>query len=147
MGNLLFTNVELYDGTGKPPFHADVAVQDDKIAAIATSGSLNRTGSKVVDGGGKALVARVRAMEERYDAASRALGGLEEVLDGYEQVAEDLAALRDYLESGRWRKDFEADEAGKIPKDIRRGVLSEDGLYNLLEKAGEIVGHAREIFS
>ena len=83
----------------------------------------------------KALVARVRAMEERYDAASLALGGLEEALDGYEQVAEDLAALRDYLESGRWRKDFEADEAGRIPAEVKRGVLSEDGLYELLEEA------------
>ena len=29
--DLLFTNVELYDGTGKPSFMADVAVKDDKI--------------------------------------------------------------------------------------------------------------------
>ena len=55
MGNLLFTNVELYDGTGKPPFTADVAVRGDKIAEVAPPGTLNRTGSTVIDGGGKAL--------------------------------------------------------------------------------------------
>ena len=109
----------------------------------------NKTGmretKKSPAGGGKALVARVRAMEERYDAASRALGGLEEVLDGYEQVAEDLAALRDYLESGRWRKDFEADEAGRIPAGVKRGVLSEDGLYELLEEADRMRERLKEL--
>ena len=29
-------------------------------------------------------------------------------------------------------KDFEADEEGKLPADLKRGVLSEDGIYNLL---------------
>ena len=37
MNETLFTNVELYDGTGAPPFAAEVAVRDDKIAAIGGS--------------------------------------------------------------------------------------------------------------
>ena len=28
--------------------------------------------------------------------------------------------------------DFEADEAGKLPPDLKRGVLSEDGVYDIL---------------
>ncbi|MBQ9335977.1 MAG: amidohydrolase family protein [Lentisphaeria bacterium] len=70
MGNLLFTNVELYDGTGKSPFMADVAVKDDKIAEVAPSGSLNRTGSTVVDGGGKALVPGFVDVHTHSDAAT-----------------------------------------------------------------------------
>ena len=31
-------------------------------------------------------------------------------------------------------KDVEADEAGKLPKDLKRGVLSEDGLFDLLDE-------------
>ena len=54
--DLLFTNVELYDGTGKAPFMADVAVKDDKIVQVAASGTLKRTGCTVIDGHGKALV-------------------------------------------------------------------------------------------
>ena len=54
--DLLFTNVELYDGTGKSPFMADVAVKGDKIVQVAASGTLNRTGCTVIDGHGKALV-------------------------------------------------------------------------------------------
>ena len=31
-------------------------------------------------------------------------------------------------------KDYEADEAGKLPADLKRGVLSEDALFDLLEE-------------
>lgn len=30
--------------------------------------------------------------------------------------------------------DFEADEAGLLPPDLKRDVLSEDGIFNLLEE-------------
>jgi len=43
-----------------------------------------------------------------------------------------LKILIDYYEGPLWREDFEADEAGKLPKDLKRGVLSEDAVYNLL---------------
>ena len=55
MENILFTNVELYDGTGNPPFMADVAVKDERIAEVAPSGSLKKTGAVLVDGKGLAL--------------------------------------------------------------------------------------------
>ena len=29
-------------------------------------------------------------------------------------------------------RDYEADEAGKLPADLKRGVLSEDAVYDLL---------------
>lgn len=48
--------------------------------------------------------------------------------------SEQLGALSDYYGSAAWKRDFAADEAGLFPKDMKRGVLSEDGIYNLLEK-------------
>ena len=45
---------------------------------------------------------------------------------------EDLAILAEYYDSGLWLSDYEADERGEIPKDLKRGVLSQDGLYDLL---------------
>jgi len=41
-------------------------------------------------------------------------------------------ALREYMDSGLWLSDFQADERGELPRELKRGVLSEDGLYNLL---------------
>ena len=47
---------------------------------------------------------------------------------------EVLRQLAEYYSSPAWKLDFAADEAGLLPKDLKRGVLSEDGIYNLLEK-------------
>ena len=49
-----------------------------------------------------------------------------------------VSELETYYESVKWRKDFENDEAGLLPKNLKRGVLSEDGIYNLLEEYREV---------
>ena len=43
-----------------------------------------------------------------------------------------LRILSDYYSSPAWKRDLAADEAGLLPEDLKRGVLSEDGIYNLL---------------
>ena len=42
--------------------------------------------------------------------------------------------LRDYYTGGQWLEDYEADSRGELPPDLRRGVLSQDGLWNLMEE-------------
>ena len=44
--------------------------------------------------------------------------------------------LDEYYTSGEWREDYEADEAGLLPADLKRGVLSQDGVYDLLTEIG-----------
>jgi hypothetical protein len=46
---------------------------------------------------------------------------------------EKLRLLDAYYTSGEWREDYEADERGELPPDLKRGVLSQDALYDLLE--------------
>ena len=84
-------------------------------------------------------------MEDRYDEISRVLAALDEAVDEYEDFKSELDALRDYMDSGQWKDDYEADEAGQIPSDLKRGVLSEDGLYNLLHDADTILDRARNV--
>ena len=79
---------------------------------------------------------RIAAMEAAFDRTEAAVRALMQALDEYETVKVDIDRLTDYLESGAWREDFEMDEAGVVPTDLKRGVLSEDALYNLL---GDIV--------
>jgi len=45
---------------------------------------------------------------------------------------EKLRLLEAYYTSGEWLEDYEADERGEFPPDLKRGVLSQDALYNLL---------------
>lgn len=67
---------------------------------------------------------RISAMEAAFDRARAALAA--DQLD-----APEFPLLAAYLD-GDWRQDYEADEQGRIPKDMKRGVLSQDGLYNLV---------------
>ena len=48
---------------------------------------------------------------------------------------EKVQLLREYYASGQWLEDYTADENGEFPPDMKRGVLSQDGLYDLLEEA------------
>ena len=57
---------------------------------------------------------------------------MEEICD---RVRKDLAALREYEESGLWLQDYEADERGEVPRDLKRGVLSQDGLDEVFDEA------------
>lgn len=71
----------------------------------------------------------IQQMEARYDRLSRA----QRQRKRYDTLQEDLQELERYLESGVWQQDYEADERGELPADLKRGVLSQDGLYNLLQ--------------
>ena len=42
-----------------------------------------------------------------------------------------IAELESYYGSAEWKKDFADDEKGLLPEGLKRGVLSEDGIYNL----------------
>ena len=75
MEELLFTNVELYDGTGKSSFMADVAVRDDKIVEVSPSGTLKRTGCSVIDGRGKALTPGFIDVHTHSDSAAYRVPG------------------------------------------------------------------------
>ena len=74
---------------------------------------------------------RIAYMEALFDKSEGAVKRLESALEDFAKIENDIAKLKAYYDKD-WRKDFEADEAGKLPKDLKRGVLSEDGIYDLL---------------
>ena len=49
------------------------------------------------------------------------------------RIQEAIRILAEYYGSDEWKQDFADDEAGLLPKDLKRGVLSEDGIWNILE--------------
>ena len=79
-------------------------------------------------------------MERSLSSEARAaLDGFSEALSAYADVQEELRILAAYYEGDEWRGDFEDDEAGKLPKDLPRGVLSEDAVYDLLTDNRELL--------
>lgn len=69
-------------------------------------------------------IQRIEAMERLLDQVLAA--------DSLNQVEEHLNILHNYYFGLLWREDYAADEAGLLPADLKRGVLSQDTLYNLL---------------
>jgi hypothetical protein len=82
---------------------------------------------------------RIRQMEQRLERSAAAVMALSAALDRYEEVKEDISALEAYYGSETWKQDFADDEAGLLPSSLKRGVLSEDGIWNLLTDARELV--------
>ena len=66
-------------------------------------------------------IMRIRKMEALFDEAL-----------AENASADTITQLDEYYRSPLWKEDFAADEAGKLPSNLKRGVLSEDGLYNRL---------------
>ena len=81
---------------------------------------------------------RIRKMERHLVRAASALKRLSSALDKYDEAKEDIAVLSAYYASNDWKQDFTDDEAGRLPKNLKCGVLSEDGIWNLLEEHREL---------
>ena len=77
-------------------------------------------------------IARIQKMEDSFGSVRKAVDDLEKALDGFDKLERRIQELESYQESGEWLEDFEADERGELPRDLLRGVLSEDGLDGLL---------------
>ena len=86
----------------------------------------------------KEQIARIRKMERRLNRASAAVKRLEAALDKWEALQEDIAALEEYYGCDLWKQDFADDEAGLLPANLKRGVLSEDAVWNLLTACKEL---------
>ena len=102
-------------------------VSQKNIISIQTHRAAGFSGSKDADGNlsmtwSDEQLARIEEQEARLDR----------ILAAEHPSVEDLRALEAYYEGPLWRTDFESDEAGQIPQQIKRGVLSEDAIYDVL---------------
>ena len=75
---------------------------------------------------------RIAHMEEILNEGNEAAQQLLAALERYAAVKPRLAELEAYYTSPQWMQDYEDDCAGKLPDGLRRGVLSEDAVYDLL---------------
>ena len=78
-------------------------------------------------------IERIERMEQNLERATDALRALNDALDEYETVQEALQELDTYYGSDTWKQDFSDDEQGRLPNTLKRGVLSEDAIWNVLE--------------
>ena len=84
-------------------------------------------------------IERIKRMEACLDVSEAAIRGLSQALSAYEEAQEAYGRLSDYYGSDHWMQDYEDDEAGKLPKELKRGVLSQDAVYDLLTENRELL--------
>ena len=130
-----------------------IAMQDDpELTAVVRSRQLHiyRNGIKVLVLAGKSApkiiredaicellhIERIKWMEQRFNNALATIK--DGSADSLKAIKEDVAELNKYYSSDLWKQNFAADEAGNLPPDLKRGVLSEDGIWNLLSDYREI---------
>jgi hypothetical protein len=80
----------------------------------------------------------IRKMEEIMDRVQNAVKQCQDALQNFADLEDEIDELNTYYMDGAWREDYEADEKGKIPKDLKRGVLSQDTLFDLLEETDRL---------
>ena len=92
--DVLLRNVNVYDGAGRPPFHADVRVRGDRIAAVA-SHLAPLAGEEVRDERGLALAPGFvdmhthadRGLLQDLDAATATRQGITTILVGQDGLS------------------------------------------------------------
>ena len=77
-------------------------------------------------------IIRIEEMERIFDVLRSFSKAKPEAVFSHPHLKEMLDTLVEYYDGGQWLKDYEADEKGLFPNNLKRGVLSQDGLYNLL---------------
>ena len=87
---------------------------------------------------------RIQEMEQIFNEVSAALSDLQRALDAYRALESKLAKLEAYYTSPAWQADYADDEAGRLPQGLPRGVLSQDGVYDLLSRRDALLQELTE---
>ena len=87
----------------------------------------------------KDILKQIYEMEGILDEAVRKMDALEEGISDYQEFQSEIRKLEEYYTSQQWKDAFAMDEKGEFPENMKRGVLSEDGIYNVLERNKELL--------
>lgn len=82
-------------------------------------------------------ISRIQKMELYLDEILYVLENAPDTVAQNICIREMIRELACYYENGQWLSDYELDENGKLPADLKRGVLAQDTLYDLLSELKE----------
>ena len=89
---------------------------------------MNRTTEEAVN--------RILQMEQLFDQVTDAIHHAPQTLHT-PSAQTAVRTLSEYLSGGDWLNDYELDAQRRLPPTLKRGVLSQDGLYSLLQRVAE----------
>ena len=84
-------------------------------------------------------IERINEMERILQEAKTVLSELRTALENYRSLEKSIQKLEAYYGSEDWWEDFNSDEAGLLPDDLNRGVLSQDEVYDFFEEQADLI--------
>lgn len=75
---------------------------------------------------------RISYFENVLDKHSEALEKFKDALSEFKKAQKSFDELKEYYGSDDYTIDWESSKKEDFPKDLKCGVLSEDGVYNLI---------------
>ena len=91
---------------------------------------------------------RIMEMEAMYDRVVKFYEEARILCDQMDATRQELNQLQSYYETD-WMQDFRADEEGLLDPTMKRGILTEDALYNLFyemyELKADFLSHFRKV--
>ena len=80
----------------------------------------------------KETINRIKNMESVFDFLQKMVKEKSVSVCSEDWFRIHLNNLLTYYEGGQWLADYQLDERGGIPENLKRGVLSQDAVYNFL---------------
>lgn len=77
---------------------------------------------------------RIEQMESYFDILQSIAKGNPSAIHQDSSARNMLQILTEYYESGQWLQDYELDEQKLLPQNLKRGILSQDSLYDFLNQ-------------
>ena len=88
--------------------------------------------------GKESQIERIKRYENMMNEVKEALQKADAAIEAYKQVRPKIRKLERYYTGSMWKKDFIASENGELPEDLLCGVLSEDGINDVLDEDLEL---------
>ena len=80
----------------------------------------------------KFAISRIIKMEKFFDDLRFSFEKSKDEFYKNSKLNKKLKILTTYYENGKWLKDYQLDEKNLLPKTLKRGILSQDGIYDFL---------------
>jgi hypothetical protein len=77
-------------------------------------------------------IERIQRMEQALDELSASQKDVSVALEAFSKHLVQWRELSEYYGSEAFHHDLAMDESGKLPAELKRGVLSEDAVYDLI---------------
>lgn len=90
------------------------------------------------------MIERIKNNEDKLDKIEMVINNLEKAINDFETIQPLIKNINKYYGSKEWFNDKEKIEKRKI-KNIKAGILSEDTVWNLIEKIRELNNKMNEI--